>query len=278
MKRIGVQLVLWSLVLLLICAVVYDLWNQSDQVNFVSDSIESDPVPKVHFILDYAEDIKLDPRFDTEVERERYKEIGFSWMEEIYQDFYRRFHFQPKHRIHIIIASLVQGTDSVAYTTSEYDGEGTIQALSMHFPLKMFEREFVRAHELTHAFIAPFHLPTWADEGFAVLQENLYVSQSTHSILDLDTDIRRDSAGQNLVQDWQEWQGIYADGELTDWCYRYSHSVVAHIEREYPGTFARVFAGGQQPRSLTTQEFIGLLDRLIEDDMISFFEGIGFKL
>lgn len=246
-----------------------------------SDNIEdSEPMqvsPKVHFSIDYDNDIKSDPLFDTEDERDSYRNIGIGYMEKIYSDFYNKFKFEPQHQIHIIISETINGSKSVAYASKQYDYTGKILKLTMHFPYEMFNHESVRAHELTHSFVAPFYLPTWADEGFAVLQGNLYTDIPSHPILDLHSNIRYDGEGINAVQNWKEWQGIYSDGNLTEWCYSYSHSIIAYIENKWPGTMQNVFNKIHPHNTLSSDAFVTILDNIIKDDMFKFFEDLGFK-
>lgn len=233
-------------------------------------------IPPMHFTFEYADDIKSNVLFDTPSEREAYKQRALKGMEELYHDFYKRFGFQPKHRIHIILSEYVNGGKNSAYAEKSYSYDGTILALSIHFPYEMFTHKWVRAHELTHSFVAPFFLPTWADEGFAVWIENKYADAPQHPIVDLKKDLRLDPNGVNAVQNWTEGRGIYVDFDLTLWCYSYSHSIVNHIETTYPGTFAKVFEVAHPHAPLSTEAFIEVLDGIIEDDMKKFFWNIGF--
>lgn len=233
-----------------------------------------------HFSFDYADDIKSDLLFDTQAERDAYKKQALSDMEKLFKDFHKRFGFQPEHEIHVTLSERVQGGKNSAYTTKTYTADGRIVKLSMHFPYEMFDKKFVRAHELTHAFVAPFYLPTWADEGFAVLVENFYSDSPTHPVYKSRTEIiLKDKHGINAIQNWREGQGIYADAELTQWCYRYSHTIVRHIETKWPGTFASVFEQVHPHTTLSNKAFISVLDNIITGtDMVDFFKQIGFKL
>ena len=232
-------------------------------------------VTGVHFSFDYADDIKSDPLFDTEAKRIAYKEKALHNMESLYADFYERFKFQPQHEIHVTLSETVNGAKNTAYTESTYLGDGTITKLAMHFPYEMFDREFVRAHELTHAFLAPFHLPTWADEGLAVYFENFYSETPQHPVFDKPLEnLRLDADGVNAVQHWTEGRGIYADFDLTIWCYRFSHTIISHIETEHAGAVAKLLSEVHPQATLTTAALI----QVFGNDISGFFEEIKFKL
>ena len=236
---------------------------------------------KVHFSLDYADDIKSNSLFNTGKKRDQYKIKALQNMEELFNDFYLRFKFAPKHQIHVTISETINGATNTAYTTKFYDGSGKITKLTMHFPHVMFDKKYVRAHELTHAFIASFLFPTWVDEGLAVLNENYYTDRPTHPVFpDFMENWRKDSNGVNAVENWTEGKGIYADFDLTIWCYQYSHSIVKHIDSTYSGTFSKVFESLGHPNSqLSTKQFVSVLDSIISDiDMTKFFKEIGFEL
>jgi len=250
-----------------------------DEGKPIMDDVKLDNVNSVHFSLDYAEDIKSDKLFDTQQKRDNYKENALTNMDKLFQNFYDRFHFKPDHQIHVTIHKLLRGSTNIAYTDVDYQN-GMISKLSMHFPYVMFDKEFVRAHELTHSFIAPFHLPVWVDEGFAVLNENMYTEVPAHpAFASLTEKIRKDKQGVNAIQNWTEGQGIYAQADLTQWCYRYSYTVVKYIEDTWPGTFGKVFDSVHPYTPLSTPQFVSVLDNIITDtDMVQFFTDIGFKL
>lgn len=263
--------------LLFVIGIIITVLALYQQALYQQIDISEPDQQQIHFTFEYADDILSDPKFDTEKERADYKAFGLSSMEKLYGEFYKKFGFQPEHQIAVILSETVFGVKTVAYASKAWQYDGTITKLTIHFPYEFFENEWVRAHELTHSFIAPFFLPVFVDEGFAVYQENLYTEQPTHPILDLQ-DIRYDPDGKNAIQNWTEGQGIYADSELTNWCYRYSHSVIEHIEKTWPGTMAKVFETVHPHATLSSEAFITVLDHIIKDDMFAFFESIGFKL
>lgn len=244
------------------------------------DVSENSNSERIHFNFEFANDIKSDILFNTQKKRDTYRKIALTNMEKLFDEFYKRYRFKPDHKIHVTISEYVNGGKNSAYTTKTFEGIGRIVKLSMHFPYEMFKKEYVRAHELTHAFIAPFFLPTWADEGFAVLNENYYSDTERHPVFDsFEKDLRMDQNQINAVQHWTEGFGIYSDYELTIWCYRYSHTIVKYIETNWEGTFAKVFDNVHSHSTLSNEEFISMLDDLIPDkDMIKWFRSIGFRL
>jgi len=252
-----------------------------------ASKVNTDGAKKVHFTFDYADDILKNALFDTSKKRDAYKSKALDDMERMFNDFYNRFQFQPEHQIHITLSEYVNGGKNSAYTTKTFDGAGRITKLSMHFPYEMFDKKSVRAHELTHAFVAPFMLPTWVDEGFAVLNENLYTDTPRHAVFNsFEEDLRKDHNGINAVQHWTEGTGIYSDYDLTIWCYRYSHTIVNYIEKTYPGTFSKLFdhltpksvmAKSEPTTKLSTGVFINIIDVYIDADMVKFFKSINFE-
>ena len=254
--------------------------SEETQTQTESDIHIKIPFPKVHIHFDYDESITSHEALDTEAERADYKAKALSEVEKLFDELRERFGFAPDHQIHIQLVDSVSGLKNVANTVVMYNPmTGGIARLTMHFPYEMFEQVSVRAHELTHAFIAPFHLPTWADEGFAVYIENMYAETPQHPIFEtLQTEIRRDGAGVNAVQHWTEGSGIYSDVDLTLWCYRYSHTVIDAIEKQWPGTFAKVFETVHPQTTLSTPAFVDVLDGIITDtDMVGFFQKLGFE-
>lgn len=244
--------------------------ESTSEMEQVSDSV---------FSIELADDMKTDERYQYQYQRDNYKQWAFNVMNELYMDFYPEFLFAPDHPIHVIISVTVNGVKNIADTTTEYGADGKISKFTMHFPYEMFNRESVRVHELTHAFIAQFHLPTWADEGFAVYMEHMLTDSDQHSVFDSLTDhIRLDDAGVNAIQNWTEGTGIYADLDMTLWCYRYAHTLVDYIDKTYPGTFDSIFDQVHPHSQLTTQSFISILDDIIDEaDMKLFFLGLKFS-
>lgn len=242
-----------------------------------STSEEAD-VSDARFTIKLADDMKTDPFFKRQSQRDTYKTWAFKVMNELYMDFYSEFLFAPDHPIHVIISVTINGVKNKADTTTEYGAGGKISKLTMHFPYEMFNQESVRVHELTHAFIAQFHLPTWADEGFAVYMEHRLTDSQQHLVFDSLTEhIRLDDKGVNAVQNWTEGTGIYADMDMTLWCYRYAHTLVDSIDKTYPGTFSSVFDQVHPHSQLSTKTFISILDGIVDEtDMKKFFLGLKF--
>lgn len=274
------MLTFFRLILILILSVLLVGCHKGEEETETKSDIHIKiPFPKVHISFDYDPSITSHEALNTESERADYKAKALSEVEKLFDELRDRFGFAPDHQIHIKLVDAVQGMKNVANTVVMYNPmTGGIARLTMHFPYEMFERVSVRAHELTHAFIAPFHLPTWADEGFAVYIENMYADTPQHPVFEtLQTEIRRDTDGVNAVQHWTEGSGIYADVDLTLWCYRYSHTLIHEIEKQWPGTFAKVFQTVHPQTTLSTPTFVVVLDGIISDtDMVSFFEKLGF--
>lgn len=266
------------IILSIICLLACGSDKPIDDGNNSMMNGEIDHHPDVHFSLDYADDIANVPDLSTQQERDAFKDSSLIRMQKLFDDFYDRFHFAPNHQIHVVLSEAVEGHKNIAYTTTTYNSAGDVIKLSMHFPYVMFVRQHVLAHELTHAFVAPFHLPTWANEGFAVYVENDYTREPAHPIFaNLEDNIRLDDNGVNAVQHWTEGKGIYADIDLTLWCYRYAHTLVDHIDKTYPGAFDKLFDQVNSHSHLSTKSFISILDEIVSElDVKSFFLGLKF--
>lgn len=280
MKTVGVSL------MLLVVMIFFSACGRSDRVGLIADVKEDVSIP--HFTPDVAPDFTLDfgpefaenPVFDTAEKREQLRTISLNRLESLFADFHNYFGFVPEQTIHIHLVHLVDGVETISKTSSTYDAAtGKIVKISIDFPYAMFIDQAVLAHELTHAFIAGFHLPVWADEGMAVYMETIYAPTPEHPVLDsLFEGIRRDAAGVNAVQHWTEGVGIYADTDLTLWCYSYAHTLIDHIQKTYPDAMPTFFSQPHSQTPLTTPNFVKSLDAIIADDLTVFFQKAAFKL
>ena len=80
-------------------------------------------------------------------------------MESLYDAMHEHFGFYPEHKIHVTLHDSFRGSKLGAFTTTQYrrgmqDGQymKSIEGIKMDFPMQMYEKQGVRAHELTHAF------------------------------------------------------------------------------------------------------------------------------
>lgn len=171
--------------------------------------------------------------------------------------------FESPYPIEVHIVQSVNGAINIANTV--YGGRTTV----MHFPVFMAKQESVRVHELTHAVLGPFELPTWATEGFAVWMESK-INPGTHPLVSLGTP-RKDKDGVNLVQHWREGQGIYADPDLTQWCYSYSRSLIDAMDDI---EWHKVLAG--QVFDYDSYKFVHRIDQFEEGSQLDWFQKLGF--
>ena len=131
------------------------------------------------------------PELNSAEERKIFAESALGYMESLYDAMNRLFGFQPKHKIHVTLHDLYQGTRLAATTTTNYrygfqNGRYLkfVNGIKMDFPLAMYEKHGVRAHELTHAFTNIYFLPVWFSEGIAVLIQTEYAKGGTHPKFD----------------------------------------------------------------------------------------------
>ena len=244
-----------------------------------------------HYTLTFAKDLQVHSKFDIVDERETFARSALGYMESLYDAMNRLFGFQPKHKIHVTLHDLYQGSKLRATTTTNYrygiqNGQHVkfINGIKMDFPLEMYEKHGVRAHELTHAFTNIYFLPVWFSEGTAVLIQTEYAKGGTHPKFDsLKRDMRVDLDGVNQLENW----GGHAEGgPLTRWRYRYAYTVVAELRKRYGSNFyIKVFqlmeADGLHQRledKMPTSFLVYYLSKAAGEDLVPFFKELQFKV
>ena len=185
-----------------------------------------------HYTLKFAEDLHGLPAFDEVSEREEFAESALGYMESLYDAMSELFGFHPEHQIHVTLHDAYRGNRLSAFTRTQYRS-GTpsgrymksISGIQMDFPMQMYEKHGVRAHELTHAFTNIYYIPVWFSEGIAVLIQTEYAKGGLHAKLDsLKADVRVDLNG---VNELENWRGHTESSPLTQWRYRYAYTLVA---------------------------------------------------
>ena len=240
-----------------------------------------------HYTLTFAEDLHGHPQFDNAQKRAVFAQSALGYMESLYDAMNRLFGFQPKHQIHVRLHDLFQGSRLRAITTTHYSygpHMKSIRGISMDFPLAMYERHGVRAHELTHAFTNIYFLPVWFSEGIAVLIQTEYAKGGTHPKYDsLKGDLRVDLDG---VNELENWGGHGEGGPLTNWRYRYAYTVVAELRERYGNNFyIKVFqlmetdALHQRLEDrMPTSFLVYYLSKAAGEDLVPFFKELQFKV
>ena len=244
-----------------------------------------------HYTLTFAEDLHGHPQFDNAQKRTVFAQSALGYMESLYDAMNRLFGFQPKHQIHVRLHDLFQGSRLRAITTTHYrstfqGGQHVkfINGISMDFPLAMYEKHGVRAHELTHAFTNIYFLPVWFSEGIAVLIQTEYAKGGSHPKYDsLKGDLRVDLDGVNQLENWG---GHGEGGPLTNWRYRYAYTVVAELRERYGSNFyIKVFqlmeADALHQRledKMPTSFLVYYLSKAAGEDLVPFFEELQFKV
>ena len=244
-----------------------------------------------HYTLTFAEDLLAHDGFDEVEDRATFARSALGYMESLYDAMNRLFGFQPKHRIHVTLHDVFQGTRLAAATTTNYrygiqNGRHVkfVNGIKMHFPLAMYERHGVRAHELTHAFTNIYFLPVWFSEGIAVLIQTEYAKGGTHPKFDsLKGDLRVDLDGVNQLENWG---GHLDGGPLTQWRYRYAYTVVAELRKRYGNDFyIKVFQLMEEDGlhqklegKMRTSFLVYYLSKAAGEDLVPFFENLQFKI
>ncbi len=246
-----------------------------------------------HYSITFAEDLRKHDDFDEISERRTYAQSALVYMESLYNEMEAVFGFQPEHKIHVTLHQVYEGATNRATTTTQYGSkfQGNtslrhkyIAGIKMDFPLAMYEKPTTRVHELTHAFTSIYHLPTWFDEGLAVLMETEWAKAGLHPKFDnLQTYLRRNPNGTNALEGWDSHGG---NRELVRWRYRYAYTVVSELRKSYgPDFYIKVFRlmdADQLHTKLATQMSTSFLvyyfSQIAGTDLTPFFKELGFEV
>ena len=244
-----------------------------------------------HYTIKFADDLLQLPAFDEVTERKEFILSALNYMESLYEAMHEHFGFHPEHKIHVTLHDMYRGSRLGAFTTTHYrrgmlDGRyvKTIEGIKMDFPMQMYEKHGVRAHELTHAFTNIYYIPVWFSEGIAVLIQTEYAKGGLHSKLDsLKADARVDING---INELENWGGHTENSPLTQWRYRYAYTLVAELWEQYGADFyIKVFelmeADGlhQQLEDLMpTSILVYYFSQAAGEDLVPFFRNLYFKV
>ena len=244
-----------------------------------------------HYTITFAEDLKEDENFDEISERSVYAESALGYMESLYNEMNAVFGFQPEHKIHVTLHKIYRGTTNVATTTTQYSYQSqgnttlkTVTGIKMDFPIPMYEKQTTRVHELTHAFTNIYFLPTWFNEGIAVLMETEWGKGGLHKKFDnLETHLKRNMDGINDLEDWASHGG---SSRLTQWRYRYAYTIVSELRKRYgPDFYIKVFRlmdadqlHNKLPSKMSTSFLIYYLSQAAGVDLVPFFTEYAFKV
>lgn len=243
-----------------------------------------------HYTIKFAEDLQQLPAFDEIDEREEFILGALGYMESLYDAMHEHFGFHPEHQIHVTLHDTFRDSRLGAFTTTQYrrgmiDGRyvKSIEGIRMDFPMQMYEKHGVRAHELTHAFTNIYYIPVWFSEGIAVLIQTEYAKGGLHRKYDsLKADVRIDINGKNELENWG---GHTENTPLTQWRYRYAYTLVAELWERYGADFyIKVFelmeADGlhQQLEDLMpTSILVYYLSEAAGEDLVPFFRKLYFN-
>lgn len=248
-----------------------------------------------HYTLTFAEDLRAVEGFHLEAERRTFALSALGYMESLYDAMNDYFGFQPKHKIHVTLYDVYQGTRHVATTGTSYrqgyqDGSylKVVTGITMNFPIAMYEQQDVRAHELTHAFTNIYFLPTWFSEGLAGLIQAEYAKGDSHTKLDLRGNLKLNLDGVNALEDWAGHTGTspLTGNPLTRWRYNYSYSIVSKLREDYGDDFyIRVFQlmeadrlHQRLPGTMNNSFLVYYFSQAAGVDLVPFFQELQFKL
>ena len=261
---------------------------KSDEVQFGEGARTAE---SAHYTITFAEDLKEHENFDENSERRVYAESALAYMESLYNEMNAVFGFQPEHKIHVTLHNIYRGTTNVATTTTQYSyrtqGNTSLKAVTgikMDFPIAMYEKPTTRVHELTHAFTNIYFLPTWFNEGIAVLMETEWAKGGLHPKFDsLETNLKRNMDGINDLEDWASHGG---NPRVTQWRYSYAYTIVSELRKRYgPDFYIRVFRlmdadqlHNKLPSKMSTSFLVYYLSQAAGVDLVPFFTKYAFKV
>ena len=247
-----------------------------------------------HYILTFAEDLRVHDEFDEIDERKIFVQSALGYMESLYDGMYDIFGFNPKHKIHMKLHHVYEGSTTHATTTplGSYiysDGEflKSISGVEMDFPIAMYNSPGTRVHELTHAFTDIYLLPVWFAEGIAVLMEREYANDRSRTKFDnLERNLKLDQDGVNLLESWGGHVSGARATSLSHWRYSYAYTVVSELRKRYGDDFyIKVFELIEKDKlhqkligRMSTSFVVYYLSQAAGEDLVPFFENLQFDV
>ena len=238
-----------------------------------------------HYTLNFSADMKSHDEFDEPLERSEFLASQLGYMESLYEELYDRFGFEPEYKIHVTIHKEYK-ENRRADTVKEYSHSNQgkfLKSIKMNFPLSMYEDPGTRAHELTHAFTTAYFLPTWFDEGIAVMIQTEYAKNRSHPKFEgLKKNIKHNMDGVNSLEDWESG----GNPRLTEWRYRYAYTIIAELQKRYGKDFYikafRLMEADQLhnklPSRMSTSFLIYYLNQAAGTDLVPFFKSLHFNV
>ena len=240
-----------------------------------------------HYTLKFADDLMALDDYDEALEREVFAKSALVYMESLYDSMHNIFGFKPKHKIHVTLYKLFRGSNRHAITGTQYSYGNNIKfvtGIEMHFPMDMYEKHEVRVHELTHAFTNIYFLPTWFNEGVAVLMQKEYAKGGMFTKFDnLELHLKKDLNGMNELENWD---GHGAGGPLTQWRYAYAYSVVSELREKYGNQlYIKVFELMERDQlhqkligAMPTSFLVYYMSQAAGKDLVPFFQNLKFNV
>ncbi len=244
-----------------------------------------------HYTLTFHETLLQHEDFDEAQERQDTGQGILVSLESFYKFVHNILKFEPNYRIDVLLLPPIQGRIHRATTasTSQISVKGDqlvkqVTSAQMRFPLNMVQQKGTQAHELTHAFTEIYNIPSWFAEGMSVLVEVEYVKRGYFGEIDIESNIKVNPDGANLVQDWES--GTLDILALTKWRYDYSYSLVSALKSRFGEDFyAKVFRLIEKekiyektPNRMSTSVLVYYLSKVAGEDLTPFFEKLKFNV
>ena len=163
-----------------------------------------------------------------------------------------------------------------------YVSWSSAEGIVMYFAVDSFQDRSILAHEMAHALISRFQIPTWMNEGIATLVEVDH-AKSKRGDMKLPSPLLLNPDGYNAVQTWRSHEAV--ENEYSEIAmYRASYGIIKDALRRFGNDvflkfFQQLDAEKRGLGELTLQDIIERINRAAgRQDAQAFFEEMKFRL
>lgn len=163
-----------------------------------------------------------------------------------------------------------------------YVSWSSVDGIVMYFGFDSFQDRSILAHEMAHALLSRFQIPTWMDEGIATLVEVDH-AKSKREDMKLPSPLLLNPDGYNAVQTWRSHEAV--ENEYSEIAmYRASYGIIKDALRRFGNDiFYKFFRQLQAEKrglgDVKLQEIIRRINRATgREDAQAFFEEMKFRI
>ncbi len=235
-----------------------------------------------HFDLQFDRALAGSNGFEMESERASRGKGAMLFLESQYQYLQEVFGIEAPTMIEVRVVPETADNEPPAFARFVPD-RGVVEVV---FGLEQFSAQAARAHEMTHAFTMLYGVPSWLDEGLAVLVEGELAGRAEWAKQRRSLNPIAPHVGPyNAIQLWREEGSDLPFGDVET--YSYSYSIVAELRDRYGDVFfqrlfgtlhAQVMAE-KRLRERSDGEIVDVMSQSAGEDLRGFFVGeLGFHL